>query len=387
MLSNRFEVSISLILLFFTACGPASENQEQARDQRELPATSVEAINYAEGFRIGNYQGHRHITVFSPWKRASDTLHYLLLPKEENKKDYPAHMVTVQTPVRSVVCLSTTHLAFIDLLEADSTLKGIAGTKWVTNAEIAEMIASGRIKDVGNDSHLNYELILELDPDVVFAYGIEGHAMSYLEKLPRFGIPVVMVAEYMETDPLGKAEWIKFMGAFFGREELAERKFAEIEAQYLEVKTLAAQAEGKPTVFTGLPWKGDWFVPGGNSFQARLFKDAGAFYLWQENEERSGMIVDIEVVFERALKADFWLNVNDYHSLQELLALDERYGNFKALREQQVYNNNKRQNAAMGNDYWESGVVNPHLVLKDLVKMFHPELMEEHEFYYYHQLK
>src|SRR5690606_23480458 len=105
--------------------------------------------------------------------------------------------------------------------------------------------------------------------------------MSYLEKLPRFGIPVVMVAEYMETDPLGKAEWIKFMGAFFGREELAERKFAEIEAQYLEVKTLAAQAEGKPTVFTGLPWKGDWFVSGGNSFQARLFKDAGAFYLWQ----------------------------------------------------------------------------------------------------------
>jgi len=136
-----------------------------------------------------------------------------------------------------------------------------------------------------------------------------------------------------------------------------------------------------------MPWKGAWHVPGSQSFQAQLFKDAGASYLWAEdNESTSSLVKSKEVIIDKALDADYWLNLNAYRSITSIIAYDQKFSTFKAVQVKNLYNNDKRLNVSSGNDYWESGVVNPHIILKDLIKIFHPNLIN-HKLYYYQRIE
>jgi iron complex transport system substrate-binding protein len=191
----------------------------------------------------------------------------------------------------------------------------------------------------------------------------------------------------METHPLGKAEWIKFIAAFYDKANFADSIFNEIETEYLELLQLTSSIKDKPTVFTGMPWNGAWYIPGAKSFQAQLLKDAGANYLWSEgNNEKSSLTKAKEVVIDEAYDADFWINLNSYNSIKSIVGYDEKFVGFRSVKEQQLFNNDNRLNNKSGNDYWETGVIQPQVVLRDLIKIFHPNLIE-HELYYYRQLK
>jgi iron complex transport system substrate-binding protein len=385
LLLLRFTVTLSCSLLF--SCNEQHSTADvNAKNERTTPPqpTINYPVSYAKGFSITETTGLKHIQVFSPWKGRSDTLHYYL---GKEAPDELTNATFISTPIRSVVCLSTTHVAFMSALGLADRLSGISSSEWINDTAVQRRIASGAIKDVGRDQHLNYELLVALNPDVVFAFGVNAASMQYLKKLENLGIQAVVVSEYMENHPLGKAEWLLFFSAFFDMEEEATKRFQETALTYEKTAKLAANVVNRPRVFTGLPWKGDWFVPGGKSFQSVLFKDAGANYLWSADPATSGTVVDIEVVFERALDAEYWFNVNDLGRLEEIKAADKRYVHFKAFKENNVYNNNRRKNANNGNDYWESGVVNPDLVLKDLVEIFHPGTQGQHSLFYYQQLK
>ena len=206
-----------------------------------------------------------------------------------------------------------------------------------------------------------------------------------INKIKTLGLEVVLNAEYIETHPLGKAEWIKFVAAFYNQNEKARTIFNEIEKEYLNLLTLTQNIK-KPTVFVGMPWNGAWYVPGGKSFQAQLFKDAGAEYLWLDNDEKGSLVKAKEIILDQAYEADFWLNQNSYRSIDAVVVYDENFKGFKAVKDKQLFNNDKRVNAKSGNDYWESGVINPHIVLKDLISIFHPRLLE-HQLYYYRKLE
>jgi iron complex transport system substrate-binding protein len=198
---------------------------------------------------------------------------------------------------------------------------------------------------------------------------------------------LIVNSGWMEQHPLARAEWIKFLALFFNKEKLAAQKFDAIEAKYVEVKKLAAQAKDNPTVFCGLPFKGTWYTPKGESYMAQFLRDAHANYYWNDTKGTGSHPFDFETVFAKANQGKFWLNVSSATNLKDVESKDTRFTKFAAFNQKQVYNNNKRINAGGGNDYWVTGFVNPHLVLSDFVKIFHPELLPNYELTYYQKLK
>jgi len=185
----------------------------------------------------------------------------------------------IRTPVERIVCLSTTHLAFLKILNETGSVAGISGIKYISNPEIRDRFEEGKIPDVGYGQNLNYELLVNQKPDLVMAYALGSEVTAYSQKLNELGIPVVIIAEYLEETPLGKAEWIKFVGHLFGKEQEAIEFFNNLEKKYLELKKLTSYLSVKPKVMAGLPHKDTWWVPGGNSYLANLIADAGGQYL------------------------------------------------------------------------------------------------------------
>lgn len=180
---------------------------------------------------------------------------------------------------------------------------------------------------------------------------------------------------------------MKVMAAFVEMEAKAEVIFDDIAAKYQALAGMTIGIKNKPVIFANAPFAGVWHIPGGRSYNAQAFKDAGADYLWADNPSPGGVPLDFEVILLKAANADMWINPSSYDSLQSLQALDERFTGFRAFRERNVFNNTVRVNKHGGNDIWERGIDRPHEVLADLIKIFHPELLPDHEFIYYEQLK
>jgi iron complex transport system substrate-binding protein len=206
------------------------------------------------------------------------------------------------------------------------------------------------------------------------------------DKLQEGNFKVVINSEYMETTPLGRTEWIKFIAAFFNKEAEAERIFENIADRYTKLAAKTCVVSVKPTVFCNIAYRGAWHVPGGNSYVAAFLQDAGAKYLWDDDHSTGGMPMNIESVLARAKDADFWINPGAGRSREELAAVDERYSVFRAFRIGNVFNNNAKMRAGGGNDIWEAGIANPDMVLADLISIFHPELLPDHQRAWYWQL-
>lgn len=330
--------------------------------------------------------GHK-LTVIDPWQKSNNNVFDYFLVK--NGDAVPAEFVGKQlfhVPVKRVVCLSTTHIGFLDALGEIPSVTGLSGTAYLTNAQVRKGVAENRVREVGNEQGLNYEVIVQLKPDVVFAYGVGSEINAQINKLRDLGIPVVLVGEYLEKSPMDKAEWIKFFGAFYNKDQMADSIFERIRINYGKIKSDISNEHEKPSVLTGLPFKDTWWIAGGQSNLAVLIEDAGGKFLWQENQSSEAFPVSLEEVFLRASKADFWINSGSAQSLNELLSFDQRFSEIPAVRRSQVYNNNLHSTLGGGNDYWESGVVHPDLILSDLVKIFHPEKSKDLQFYYYQRL-
>jgi iron complex transport system substrate-binding protein len=265
-------------------------------------------------------------------------------------------------------------------------LVAVDDVTYVNNPAVLAMAEAGTLVQIGYGAGVNVEQILDLAPDLVMTYGSGSPEYDAHPVLLNAGLKVAVNAEWLETSPLGRAEWGKFIALFFNKEATAESTFADTVARYEDLKAKAAAAE-KPTVLTDSEYQGSWYVAGGRSFTAQLLADAGAAYLWADDESTGSIPVAFEAVFDKAAAADFWLNVGFVNSLEEMKAADERYTDFAAFQKGNVWNNNKRQNANGGNDYYESAVAQPDAVLADLIAIFHPELMPEHAFVYYQRLQ
>ena len=235
---------------------------------------------------------------------------------------------------------------------------------------------------------MNTEILIDVDPELIitFAYGNVDYDTH--PKLEEAELPVTLTAGYMESSPLGRTEWIKTTALFFNQEAMASQVFSGIAARYGEMAALAAGVDGRPTVLVGIARRESWRVPGGQSYFARYIADAGGSYLWQDDSSTGSIPLSMETVFEAASEAEIWLpNTGSWFNAGDVLAADERYGALAAVEHGSVYNNNARLNEWGGNDYWETGVANPDMVLADLIRIFHPELLREHELNWFHQLQ
>ena len=347
-------------------------------------------VEYAQGFRIEYYSNYKILTVLQPWSGAEEPFSYVLVQCGTPAPENTDGALVVEVPIQSIVTMSTTYYPHLENFGKMDTLVGVDDTTYAYNETVQALASEGKIAIVGGGAGggaVNVEALLDLRPDVIMtsASGIPDYDSH--PKLIEAGLPVVINADYLENTPLGRAEWGKFIAAFYNLEAEAETLFSEVASRYEALTALTDSVSEKPSVFTNTDFQGSWYVPGGQSYAALLLKDAGAAYFWADDSGTGSIPLSFEEVFDTAKEADFWLNVGFASDLSGLLAMDERYAEFKAFQTGNVFNYNKRANMNGGMDYFESGVANPDLILADLIAIFHPELLPEHEFVYYQQIQ
>jgi iron complex transport system substrate-binding protein len=372
-----------LLIILVSAC-----TNRSAREEKPLLLKADSGTQYARRFNIEKKEGYSILTIINPWQGAIDVNQIYYLVKRGDK--IPAGVdssLIIYVPVERIICMSTTYLAMISALGEEESVKGISGDDLIFNESIKEKVKKGEVADVGYEDNLNKELVIQIAPDLIMVYGIGSEATGYLSKIRELGFTVLFNADYLETDPLGKAEWIKVFGALFCKEKQANDLFFSISKEYNTLKSMIREkSQNRPSVLLGLPWKDTWFISPGNSYVCALISDAGGSYLWQDVVSDISMPFGIENVYMKALDADFWLNIGTVQQQGEIRALDNRLADLPVFRSGEMFNNNNRVTLNGGNDYWESGAFNPQIILKDICAILHPELFPGYELFYYRKI-
>lgn len=377
---------LSISSLYFLSC--SSPNETTDRSGSPEPATVVSTalvlldIHYAQGFNISYRDDYKLLSVIN----ATDTTYYALVSQGAPLPDHlPTPATIIRTPIQRLVTTSTTHLGLVEFLQAEDRVVGIDDVDLVYSADIRERVADGQIQEVGVGGELNWESILALSPDLVMVSGMPGVGLGRYQTLQDAGIPVIINSEWMEPTPLGKAEWVKLLAVLLDQEALVQEQFAQVVTAYDSVAALARAVRQKPLVITGAPYQGAWFVPGAHSFLGSMLHDAGATWPWKQDTSAVSINVAFETIYPYALRADYWLHPGQMPDRAALKAQDERLADFLPYQQGTIYNNNRRSKG-LSNDYYESGVMHPHVVLADLIEIFHPDLLD-HELYYYQKLE
>ncbi|WP_442949610.1 ABC transporter substrate-binding protein [Nostoc sp.] len=344
-------------------------------------------ITHATGLAVEYRKNYKIVTIKNPWQNAKTGFQYVLVQCGTPTPQGFNQTQVITVPINSIVSLSTTHLPHLAKLGVVDKLIGVSNSKQVNTPDVVERIKAGKVSQIGNNDNVDIEKLLELNPDLVTTYGTGNSQTDSYAKLTEAGLKVGINAEYMEDTPLGRSEWLKFTALFFNKEEKAEKIFNEIANKYEQIAQKAKSVKNRPTVFVGFNFKGTWYMPGGKSYVAKYLADAGANYLWSNDKSSGSLPLFFEVVLERAANADYWLNFSQsWQSLQDLSTEDNRYTDFKAVKTGNLYNNNARINGNGGNDYWEGGISNPEIVLADFIKIFYPEILPNHQLFYYRKL-
>ncbi|NOZ48397.1 MAG: ABC transporter substrate-binding protein [Chlorobi bacterium] len=379
--SKRFFYFTGLLLCLYS-CSSIQRND------KDLNSGNIEKNLYANKFRIQKFKDYSVLTIVNPLQN-SDKLSFSY-QLAENPNFIPDSVINenifIKTPVSRVICLSTTHIGFIEALNETKTIIAVANGNLVNNTKVINALNKQEIIDIGNDRNLNYELLLNLKPDIIFAYGIGAESLKYINKLNELGLKVVIIAEYLEDNPLAKTEWLKVFSLFYQKEEVEKKIFNKLNNNYKDLIVLVNKTLYKPKILTGLPWKGIWYIPGGKSYLSKLIEDAGGDYLWAGNQSKESLPLSFEEVFHKAQKADIWINTGAANTKPDILSVDSRIADFPIFTKNEIYNNNAIQNKMGGNDYWESGIVHPDIILKDLIKIFHPELLPNYKTVYYKRI-
>jgi iron complex transport system substrate-binding protein len=366
----------TVILLGLMSCTDRQSNQ----------STEIKTgLKYAEGFHMKKDGPYTWLTVTYPYPGATSGYRYLLVPDGGTPPPHDAGVQVLRTPATTIVCTSTTHIPHLDYLGLTDKLTGFPTTDYITSTSMRERVDAGGVEELGIDKGMNLELLYTLKPSLVMGYTMTAD-LGQLKKIQELGIPVVINAEYLEKDPLGRAEWIKFTGALFGKEKEADSVFRSIENEYLKVKELAGKASERPDVLSGIVYGDAWFMPGGKNYAARLLDDAACNYLWSADSTHGWLELSFESVYEKAKDADIWIGVASFNSLEELAAAEKRYKMFRPYETGEVYTYNARVGAKGGNEFLELGYLRPDLVLKDLVRIAHPELLPEYQLYFHNKL-
>lgn len=283
-------------------------------------------------------------------------------------------------PLKRTVFLNSSLLGYAAELGAESQIIGVASPEYIFSNKMQTLVQSGNISTVGNEQKYDLEKIISLRPDAVFSNYVPSFENTY-DLLRKNGIEVIFLDEYTEQKPLEKSAYLKLFGKLFGKEKLAEKRFSEIESSYKQLKTLAANAHQKPTVLANEMYGDIWYLPGGETFTAHYIADAGGRYFLQNNLETKAVTMNFEEVYAKAGNVNIWINAGNHHSKQEMLTINPLYAKLNAFTKGKIYAVTQKE-VRKANDFFESGVVRADLVLKDYIKIFHPDLLPYHQLYY-----
>lgn len=373
----RFFYSILLILIF-TACNQRSENTSEK-------AQGTSSIKHAKSFDLEDFGNYKVITVTRAWPDAKKEFKYALVKGDGSiqENDFDA---VIQVPIQNLVVTSTTHLPSLEMLKEVGKLIGFPNLNYISSPAVRDQIAKGNVEELGRNEDINIEKLIDLSPSVVVGFAMDGTNPTF-RTIQTSGIPVVYNADWTETTPLGKAEWIKFFGALFDKDKLANEIFETIEKDYNDAKELAKSAANRPTVLSGAMFQDVWHVPMGESWGAQFIADANGDYLWKETKGTGGLALSLEAVLEKAQDADVWIGAGQFSAFKDLEKANKVYTQFKAFQDEKVYTYTAKKNETGGVVYFELAPNRPDLVLKDQIKILHPELLPDYELYFFEQLK
>ena len=372
-LLSAYIVSIVLLL---SACSGRSKTSSDTAHQDTLK------FHYAENISIIKHNNYTEVNLRNPWDTLKILHTYFLIDKQ---KEEPAHLPSgtiVRIPLEKSLVYSSVHCGVWNEMNCLSSVAGICDLSYIRMPEIQDGCKNGRIIDCGSSMNPDIEKIIDLSPDAILLSPFENNGgYGRIEKLD---IPIIECADYMESSPLGRAEWIKFFGILTGKEQTADSLFHEIEKKYVSLKKKAAQAHNRPTVITELKFGSAWYVPGGRSTVSQLLADAGANYLFAENVSSGSVPLSFETVFDKGHDATYWLikyNQQTNKTYEELARDYAPYTNFTAWKEQRIFGCNTNKV-----NFYEESPFHPEKLLKDLIKIFHNDLLPEHELVYYSNL-
>jgi len=363
--------------------------KEGANQVAISPLQSDVKLKYAKGFSVKNENDLKILNIINPWPNADKTYRYALVDREMAsnislvKEEYDG---IILTPVESIIVTSTTHIPALELLGVENKLIGFPGTDYISSKKTRALINNNQIRELGKNEGLNTEVLLSIKPEVVISFGVDGTNKT-LNIIQKANIPVIYNGDWTEASPLAKAEWIKFFGVLFNKEEKADSIFNGIESNYKNAKLLASQVKNKPTILSGAMHKDVWYMPNGNSPEAQVLKDANTNYLWAETTGSGSLALNFENVLDKAKDAEFWLSPSYYTSLEQLEKANPHYTKFDAFNNKKVFSFSMTTGETGGVLYYELGMTRPDLVLKDIIKICHPELLSGYQPYFFKPLE
>lgn len=369
-------VKIFLLFVVFISC----KNETKTTLPSIEDSTMLE-LKYAEGFSVTDFGIYKVLTILKPWPNADRVYNYCMISKDNMAKmTFPENQFDgyIIHPIKKLVTTSTTHIPALELLGVEHTLVGFPGTDYISSRKTRKRIDNGDIRELGKNEGINTEVLLELNPDIVIGFGVDGVNKTF-ETIKKANIPVVYNGDWVESSALAKAEWIKFFGVLFNKEKEADSIFNKIENDYLKAKALAAKATNRPTILSGAMHKDVWYLPNGSSAEAQFLEDANVDYIWANTSGNGSLALSFEVVLDKAKDANIWLNPSYYSSYQQLKAANNLYANFEAFKNRSIFTFSNTTGATGGVLYYELGTARPDLVLKDIIKVCHPELLKDYQ--------
>ena len=374
-----FRVVLIACTLLLISCRPSTEEKIATATQGQT------SLKYATSFSIIEGEKLTELIINRPWPGAEDQFRYALVSDSSEVDGLESYDAVLVVPVNNLVVTSTTHIPSLEMLKSESQLMGFPNLDYISSEKTRALIEAGEISELGMNDDLNTEVLIDLSPEVLITFAVSGGNKA-AETVERAGIPVLYNADWTETHPLGKAEWIKFFGALLGKSQQANAVFDQIEADYIAASELAATADKKPTVLSGAMYKDVWYLPAGESWAARFIDDAHGEYLWKESEGNGSLSLNLESVLEQGQQAEVWIGPGQFSSKSQLAEAHNVYTQFAAFEDEQVYTFTARKGATGGVIYYELAPNRPDLVLKDLIHILHPQLLPDHQLYFFSPL-
>ncbi len=367
-----------LFVLGFVQCKKEVNNSEII-----IP---VNEVKYAKGFSIINYDGFSIVKVSNPWPEANKTYTYILKERNGIVPDSLKNNLTINVPIKNIVVTSTTHIPSLEMLGEEKSLLGFPNLNYISSEKVRALIDAKKIKELGTNQSLNTEVLIDLQPEVIIGYGLDNSNPT-LDNFEKNGLKVLLNGDWNEQTPLGKAEWIKFFGALYGKQELANKIFTKIEKDYLKTLEIAKRATTNPTILAGDMFEDKWYLPQGTSWGCQLLKEAKGNYLWAETTGTGSLSLSFETVLEKAKEADLWITSGQFASLKEMTDANPHYAQFSAFKNKKVYSFSGRKGKTGGVLYYELAPNRPDIVLKDIVKIVHPELLTGYKPFFFEKLR
>ena len=354
------------IVYMMSSCNLASKSKSDIANIND----TLNLVSYAQNFKIYSIESGFRLIIKDGF--GSDKEFYIFndtiaIPDEFSDKQI------IRTPVRSAITFSSTQWSVFQKLGEINRVKGVLESNYTKNEEILRLVAEGKITDVGMSTNVNAEKLINLQPDLILYTPYPGIDYSHLGQLS--GATMLSFPDYLESHPLGRAEWMKVVGLLCGKEDVTNKWFDDVVRRYETLSERCSSVEEKPTIFSDLPFENQWYVPGGNSYIAKIFADAGGDYIWKDNESTGSLHIDAESVLLKAQQADFWRVINSYDTpftYERLKNENELYPLFKAFEEKQLLVCDVRECG-----YFEKSQYEPDMLLADFIYHFHPELLTD----------